>query len=237
MATGKAWVWLILSISPCSAYGGNCIKGLSTQVADVSIEQPSALAALLQFGSENGVCFALESPGLDLIEQPGRISASRPSVAYVVQTLLGGARYQLSESHGVILIRNVEAMGRMTRLDVVVPEYKIPRMSVAWANLGLGTRLMRLADPSVQSIFGSLSNRLPNNQVGPMDEHGRTARELLTLIVSQSLGGAWVSGRCLGPVSSRVCWTIVEYRDDRETIAAMIDHIVHDLTAEWRSPK
>lgn len=237
MPTGKACVWLVSSILTCWAYGADCSKSLSTQVADVNIEQPSALAALLQFGSENGVCFALESPGLDLIEQPGRISASRPSVVYVVQTLLGGARYQLSESHGVILIRNVEAMGRMTQLDVVVPEYKIPRMSVAWANFGLRARLMRLADPSVQSIAGSLSDRLPYNRVGPMDERGRTARELLTLIVSQSLGGAWISERCLGPMSSRACWTIVEYRDNRETIAAMINHIVHDLTAEWRSPK
>ena len=222
------WAW--------SAYGGECNTSLSTRVADVNIEQDSALAALLQFGSENGVCLAVEAPGLDLLKRPVRIHASHPAVVYVIQTLLDGARYQLSESNGVIHIRNVETMAQMTQLDLVVPEYKFDRLSVAWATLGVSARLQRLADPSIQGIAGSLIDRLPNNKIGPVDERGRTARELLTLIVSQS-GGAWISGQCLGPVLSRACWTVIEYRDEPELVVSMAASLARELTAERTTPK
>jgi hypothetical protein len=236
MISPRACAWFVSLGSALSAYGGGCNGTLSTRVADVNIEQPSALAALLQFGSENGICLAVEAPGLDLLKRPGRIQASRPAVAYVIQTLLDGGAYQISESNGVILIRNADAMGQMTQLDLVVPEYKIPKLSVAWATLGLLVRLERLADPSIQGMAGSLSDRHPEDQIGPMDERGRTARELLTLIVSQSAGGAWVSGQCLGPVAGRACWTVIQYRDEPEIVAAMIGNLVDQLTTE-RAPQ
>jgi hypothetical protein len=230
-----ACAWFVSLGWALSAYAGGCNSILSTHVADVNIQQPSALAALLQFGAENGICLAVEAPGLDLLKRPGRIQASRPAVAYVIQTLLDGGAYQLSESNGVILIRNADAMGQMTQLDIVVPEYTITKLSVAWANFALLVRLMRLADPSMQSIAGTLSDRHPEDQIGPMDEHGRTARELLTLIVSQSAGGAWVSGQCLGPVSGRACWTVIQYRDEPEIVAATGRNLVNQLTTE-RTP-
>jgi len=229
-------VWFVSLVWALSAYGG-CNSTLSTRVPDVNIQQPSALAALLQFGSENGICLAVEAPGLDLLKRPGRIQASRPAVAYVIQTLLDGGAYQLSESNGVILIRNADAMGQMTQLDLVVPEYTITKLSVAWANLALHVRLERLADPSIQGIGVSLSDRHPEDQIGPMDERGRTARELLTLIVSESPGGAWVSGQCLGPMSESVCWTVIQYRDEPEIVAAMIGNLVNQLTTERASKK
>ena len=233
MILPRACAWFVALGWALSAYGGGCNSTLSTRVADVNIEQPSALAALLQFGSENGICLAVEAPGLDLLKRPGRIQASRPAVAYVIQTLLDGGAYQLSESNGVILIRNADALRQMTQLDIVVPEYTITKLSVAWANLALHVRLLRLADPSMQSMAGSLSDRHPENKIGPMDEHGRTARELLTLIVSQSPGaGAWVSGQCLGPVSGRACWTVIQYRDEPEIVTAMIGNLVNQLTTE-----
>ena len=236
MISQWAWAWLVSFGCALAAYGGGCNSALSTHVADVNIEQPSALAALLQFASDNGICLAVEAPGLDLLKRPGRIQASRPAVAYVIQTLLDGGAYQLSESNGVILIRNADSMEQMTQLDIVVPEYTITKLSMAWANFALLARLMRLADPSIQSIAGTLSDRHPEDQIGPMDEHGRTARELLTLIVSQSAGGAWVSGQCLGPVSGRACWTVIQYRDEPEIVAAMIKNLVNRLAAE-RAPQ
>ena len=235
MISPRASAWFATLGWALSAYGDGCNRTLSTHVADVNIEQQSALAALLQFGSENGICLTVEAPGLVWLNRPARIHVSQPAVAYVIQTLLDGTQYQLSESNGVILIRNAETPAQVTQLDIVVPEYTITKLSVAWANFALLARLMRLADPSMQSIAGTLSDRHPEDQIGPMDEHGRTARELLTLIVSQSAGGAWVSGQCLEPVSGRACWTVIQYRDEPEIVAAMIRNLVDQLTTE-RAP-
>ncbi len=237
MILRRVCAWFVSLVWALSAYGGGCNRTLSTRVADVNIEQPSALAALLQFGSENGICLAVEAPGLALLNRPARIHVSQPAVAYVIQTLLNGTQYQLSESNGVILIQNAEMPAQTTQLDLVVPEYKISKLSVAWANFGLVVRLERLADPSIQGIAGSLSDRHPEDKIGPIDEHVRTARELLTMIVSQSPGGAWVSGQCLGPVSGGACWTVIQYRDEPEIVAAMVGNLVNQLTTERASKK
>ena len=238
MISRRVCAWSVSLIWALSAYGGGCDRTLSARVADVNIEQQSALAALLEFGSENGICLAVEAPGLDLLNRPARIHASQPAIAYVIQTLLNGTQYQLSESNGVILIRSAEMPAQATtQLDLVVPEYTTTKLSVAWANFALLVRLMRLADPSMQSVAGTLSDRHPEDEIGPMDEHGRTARELLTLIVSQSPGGAWVSGQCLGPLSGRACWTVIQYRDEPEIVAAMVRNLVNQLITERASKK
>ena len=237
MISRRIFTFLALLTWTWSVYGA-CDAGLSTQVADVNLQQESALAALLHFGSENGICLAVEGPGLDLLRGGVRIQASHPTVAYVIQTLLNGGSYQFSENHGVIYIRNAGAMPQMTQLDTVVPEYTIPRMSIARAMLGLFIRLERLADPSLGNMGIHYSDPYPDDQVGPMDEHGRTARELLTLIVSQSPGSAWVSGQCLGPVtaSQGPCWTVLSYRDLPKN-AAIVENLVGKLTVERISAK
>ena len=109
-------MWFAFTIWACSAYGGGCKTSLFSAVPDVDLDQSSALAALLQFGFKNAVCLAVEAPAIEALKNPVRIHLSHPTVAYVVQKLLGGGRYQLSESNGVILIRNVETMGQTTQL-------------------------------------------------------------------------------------------------------------------------
>ncbi len=237
MTTRGLFAWLVATTWVGCAYGGGCRSSLLSQVADVNIERPSSLAALLQFGSENEICLAVESPSLDLLTRPAGIHASHVAVAYVIQTLLDGARYQLFESKGVIHIRNADMVSQMTQLDLVLPEYKIPRMSVAFAMLGLSVRLHRLADPSMQSMAASISDRFPDDQVGPMEERGRTARELLTLIVSQSAGGAWISGQCAGPLFQRPCWRVIQYVEERQSLESTVGNLVHELTAQLTPQK
>jgi len=223
------WAW--------SAYAG-CNAGLATQVADVNVEQQSVFAALLQFGSDTGVCFALEAPGLDLLKRAASVHASRPAVAYVIQSLLTGGPYQVSESHGVILVRNADSIRQTTQLDTAVLEYTIPRMSVTRAIFGLRARLKRLADPSIQTLLGTYSDRFPDDQEGPMDEHGRTVRDLLTMIVGQSRGGAWISGQCSGQsnATQAPCWNLVSYHEEPETLVAMIANLTNKLAVE-RTPQ
>jgi hypothetical protein len=226
---------LVVAFTTCawSAYAG-CSAGLATKVADVNLEQRSAFAALVQFGAESGVCLALEGPGLDLFKGSVSVRASHPTVAYVIQSLLNGGSYQLLESSGAILIRSTDSVRRTTQLDTVVPEYTIPKMSVTKANFALRARLLRLANPSVQGVPASISDRFPDDQIGPIDEHGRTIRDLLTLITRQSPGGAWISGRCSGPGSAWAdpCWDLVSYHEEPGTLAAIIANLSNKLVVE-----
>jgi hypothetical protein len=225
------------SYPTCAA---ECKKGLSDQVEDVHLTEASSLTALLRFAFDNGLCIGVENPGVDLLNHPVRFEAARPVVLSALQSLLGGGRYQISEQRGVILIRNMEAMGHDTELDVIIPEFKTDRISVPWANMALLVRVVMLADPSLQGFAGNVSDRIPEDKVGPFDEKGRTVREILTLIVGQSGGGAWVSGRC--PTSrrgdeARACWDILQFQEDPTTADSVTKEIVRKRADELSQPK
>lgn len=213
-----------------------CKTGLTDQVDEVHLKDDSSLAALLRFAYVNGICLGVESPGVDLVKQPVQIDIARAEVSHVIQRLLPKEQYIVSESDGAILIRNTEAMTRAMQLDIVVPEFKISRISLAWANMALVARLLLLADPSLQGIGGSVSDQAPRHMVGPLDERGRTVRDLLTLIVGQSSGAAWVAGQCLGPFRAEEgqCWTILDYHNDRPILDSMIRQVVDKLARAKR---
>jgi hypothetical protein len=213
-----------------------CKIGLADQVTDVHIAAKSALAALLQFGVETGVCLGIEGPGIDLLQGPAMIDAMRPTVAYIIDTLLIGKPYRTFEQDGVILIRNLADTSHPTTLDTVLPEYVMGQKgSLASAEWGLQMRLVIIEDPSIHGVAGTYSDRVPDDQVGPFDEHGRTARAILTLLVSQSTGAAWVSGRCLPPVAGRACWTIFDYHDQPSALGSVIEDRIRALLRE-RTP-
>jgi len=215
---------------------GECRSGLADQIAGVHIAASSALAALVDFGIRNGVCLAVESPGLDLLQKPVEVSATNPSVSYVIESLLGGAPYRVSEQSGVIVVRNLETMSRQTLLDTILPDFVTKRKqslgSAEWILMG---SLMLFEDRTASGIAGTYSDRVPDDVVGPFDEHGQSVRDLLTLLVRQSSGAAWVSGRCLPPAQGRACWTILDYHDDHTALDGFLKERTRELLREWRA--
>jgi hypothetical protein len=227
-----------LALFPLTAASvrGGCKLGLSDQVTDIHIASKSALAALLQFGVETGVCLGIEGPGIDLLEGPAKVDAMRPTVSYIIDTLLAGKPYRIFAQDGVILIRNLGDASHPTTLDTVLPEYVIAqKTSIASAESALQGSLMMLEDRSAGGYAGTYSDRVPEDQVGPMNEHGRTARAILTLIVSQSTGAAWVSGTCRPPLKGRACWTIFDYHDQPSALNSILEDWIRALLRE-RSP-
>jgi hypothetical protein len=228
----------VLALCPFTSASarGACNIGLADQVTDIHITAKSALAALLQFGVETSVCLGIEGPGIDLLQGPVTIDATRPTVSYIIDSLLIGKSYRVFEQDGVILIRNLADASHPTTLDTVLPEYVIGQKgSLASAEWGLQMRLVIIEDPSIRGVAGTYSDRVPDDLVGPFDEHGRTARAILTLLVSQSTGAAWVSGRCLPPVAGRACWTIFDYHDERSALDSMLEDRIRGLLRE-RTP-
>lgn len=213
-----------------------CTVTLGNEAPEVHVADQSTVAALLQFGYQAGVCLGMESPGIDLLTQPAAFSPTPASILQVIKAMVGSRPYQVSERDGVILIRSSESFSRSSQLDVAIPEYRIPKMSLAWASFALFTRLTLLADPSRTGIAGALSDRNQTDTVGPLEEHGRPARDLLTLMVGRSSGAAWISGLCAGQTRGEdgPCWSLLDYKEDASVVGPVIRSLVDKLTNERR---
>jgi hypothetical protein len=216
---------MLFSLGPvCFPGSAACDIGLSSQIKHIQLKDVSGLAALLHLGYEYGVCFGVENPGLGLLKGPREIDLSNATVGDIVRQVLGRETYQITESTGVVLIRNPDSLWRESQLDTRLPEFTIPRMSVAWANEAIRMRLAMLTNPS-SGYAGHVSDRLPKEKTGPFAEDGKTVREVLASIVGGSSGAAWVSRRCPGRYRHEVaaCWTIFQYQDQRQTFDSLLE--------------
>lgn len=232
----KFLITVLLGLSvgcACLPARAACSLGLGDKVSHVQLKAESGFAALLLFGYEHGVCLGIENPGLGLLKGGRQIYLSNATVNEIVRRILGSESYQITESQGVVLIRNSEALKRSSVLDNVLPEYTIPKMSLPWASEAIRMRLVRLADPS-KGYAGSLSDRLPQETTGPLSLGGRTVRDILTGIVGGSSGAAWVSGRCAGKYRNDVspCWNFFQYQENRRTFEDLLSFILDRFTRE-----
>lgn len=110
-------LWAIVGFGPARAAG--CRLGLSDSVEAVDLRAGSALAAVLQFGLASGVCFGVEGPDLDFLRRPVQIQVPAATVSYVVQSIVGSSRFQVSQEHGVVLLRGADVLRSAGQLDIV----------------------------------------------------------------------------------------------------------------------
>jgi hypothetical protein len=224
------------------ADAGGCAAGSADKVIqNTEIQAPSGVAALLQFGYEHGVCLGIEAPGPDQLQEPAQLHMVRSTARGVAQALVKAAPDQISQSisenQGVLLFRNPDSTSRFTQLDAVIPEFAIPVGSLEFAEMRLSAAISMYLDPSIKGFAGSLHQG--PHFVGPIEEHERSARDLLTLIASQA-GGAWIAGLCPaapGAGSLLKCWTILPYDLSPEIFRARVAQRVAELLKERNSLK
>ena len=201
-------------------HGCNADRRLSEVITGVHIAKSTRLAALIRLGSEKNICFGLEAPDPKMLTETVHVNSSRITIEAAIRQLLPDpASYEFSEQNGVILIRRGD-FG--TWLDHNV-SFVVGRTTVQWASMSLFMEVARLADPSIGGFAGDYNPGNANDLVGPVNEQNKSLRELLTLIVSRSRGGAWISGRCAvtdESISHEPCWTILEYDLPRESTVA-----------------
>jgi hypothetical protein len=231
-------VGMFLLASACIASAGPCSADSASKPLDeLEIRSSSLMAALLQFGYEHGVCLGIEAPGLDLLDQPIQLHLAGSTPGEVVQALLKGKAYQFSEKGGVLLVRGSDSALQFTQLDTTIPDFTVPRTQLGFAELRLFIEIKRAADPSIQGFAGSIPGDL-GPDVGPFEEHERSAREILTVVTGQA-GGAWISGLCPAKdASSMWCWKILPYT--RSTPVPFSDEInlrISELLAERKAQK
>ena len=148
--------------------------------------------------------------------------------------------YDVTVENAVVVVRPVRPHVTESQLDTVVPQFKIGSITVPEASLALFFALKRLNNPSIQGFAGDYSNRFPQDKVLPIDEQNRTAREILTKIVGNSHGGAWVAGPCSMAelkTSGQTCWTVLEYRNDADVLSGDVGYMVRELRQRLARPK
>ena len=192
-------------------HGCNADRKLSDTISDVRIAKATRLAALVQLGYKKNICFGIEAPDPTMLSDVVRFNSPHLTVEAAIRQILPQGSYELSEQHGVILIRRAD-FG--TWLDHAVPSFVVDRTTVQWASMNLFVTVARMADPSIGGFAGDYNPGNAYDFVGPVNEQNKRLWELLTLIVSSSRGGAWISGRCAvtdESITREPCWTILEY--------------------------
>lgn len=209
------FIGLVFSLAPAGHASGDhgckADRKLSDVITGLHIAKATRLAALIRLGYEKNICFGLEAPDPTVLSETVRVNSSRITVEAAFQQLLGNqTTYEFSEQNGIILIRRTD-FG--TWLDHNI-SFAVGRTTVQWASMSLYMEVARLADPSIGGFAGDYNPGNTNDFVGPVNEQEKSLRDLLTLIVRSSRGGAWISGRCAvtdESIAREPCWTILEY--------------------------
>lgn len=234
-------VGVLVAVGAAGSTGlGACKVGQGGMAGEVHLSGTSSLGVLLRFAYDNHVCMGIENPGAELlVKAPVRVDFPSSRVTDLIQRVVDPAKYRISEREGVVLVQNIGRSNPNAQLDVILPEYTTGRMSVAWANLAVFTRLLLLANPSLQGFAGGVMDGAPEDQVGPFDEHGRSARDIVTLITGQSNGAAWVSGSCreVARGDSGPCWTLLRYHVEPDAVDSLINDLVDRLYREQVSAR
>lgn len=197
------------------AVGHGCARHLDDMVDTAILRGPSVVAALVDFGRDNGVCFGVESPGKGLLNRPVDLKFGPSSVRSILAKILP-PRYAISEQHSVIQIRN-RAAGPARQLNVVIPQLTIqadPKTNLTFASFMIYSLLQELVVPSTGGgMVGSVLSLPADEAVSPVNESNKRVRELLNVIISHSNGASWMSDNCdlfrLRP--GEACWTIAQY--------------------------
>src|SRR5579864_104679 len=196
---------------PCSSE-----RKLTDTIDDVRIVQRTELAALVQVGYEKNICFGIEDPEPEMLTRQVQLDSGSSTIEALIRAILPPEHaYQLSVQDGLILIRRAEQARGGTWLDSPVPSFTTGRVTVQQASMNLFMTVALLVDPSIQGFAGSFNPGNVSHSIKPIDERGRSLRDLLTLIVSNSArGGAWISDECAQndpSLTREPCWTILEY--------------------------
>jgi hypothetical protein len=187
------------------------------------IDANSAAAALAQLGYDRKICFGFDEPPPGMMRTPVKLDfPGGGTLRSLIERLLPpDYRYSLSTQEHVIMIRS--AAPRASVLDERIAEFRIPETPLLFANATLQNYLNATLHPS-EGIAGSILGDITANPVAPIDERGRTVRELLNFIVGRSAAGAvWISEPCSRDdfgKGGHTRWRVFSYTSPRDWVAS-----------------
>ena len=139
--------------------------------------------------------------------------------------------YEVFTSGPMLLVRPRARKGH-DWLDTRITHFATSRTDLQAASNLL---FMYLREEASAQGFGGFAGHYRtgdvHDPVGPFDEHNRSVRELLNLLVSSSRGALWVTAEPStgAPVPDHAFWTVLEYDDPTATSPGFLEGLVHQI--------
>jgi len=244
MKISGLWIICLLATTPIGARARCSDPNLSAAVPEFQTVQSSRINALLRFGETHNLCLGVEYVNVELLTEPVQIRVPGGTVEQAIRLILGHDQQYSVEAHErVIEISRITSEPHAKNIfDYVLPDFESRRASVQELSNLLSMQLVvDLKAPEVTGFAGNYPAGDLSNEVGPFREHNRTLRSLLTAILSQTKGGAWISGigwKLRGDFTipeKRRIWTFVEYGVPSTGYAGILENIAAGLEAEKKS--
>lgn len=187
----------------------------SEPLATVRIEGATALEGLFAFGMANKICFGIEFDNDELLQHPIHFEASGETSLSAVRKALAPYQDYLVTGHRLLSVQPRNLAGKTwlyTRID---------RFQGGTGPIQVVSNLLFLyLLDQVKPQRGYASHYHLGNVkdvIGPIDERGKTIRELLNVLVRSSKGGIWLTTSLYNRTSSSPdrFWTILQYSDQR----------------------
>lgn len=161
---------------------------LERRIPELNVEGGTALSAIYSLGFQNGVCFGVEIGNPAILGAAPKLHERDLTVHSAVQMLLQNDRsYRVREDRGFVLITPSLPHDKLKWLDERIPRFKSDRMPVKYvAEFQLKGALEAVRNPASGGLAGSVIGDDMTRKVGPFDEHGKSVRQLLGLILGKS---------------------------------------------------
>jgi hypothetical protein len=195
----------------------------------------SLLDALLQLGQQQKIPLGIEYIDSKAVTDPISLDTRPATIAQVLDAILAQQPgYAWSVQDGVIVITHKDVPnGGRNLLNIVLPDFAIPRLHRVDAGLSLQMALDKELHPEVQGWAGDYPGEIPAVEIGPFSMHDVTVREALNRIVSEAGGAAWVvqvpPGN-LDKLPSYGLWRIIEYENPPKLYGPFFQGILRYVT-------
>jgi len=219
---------------------GQCVAyPLKTVAHEIDIRTGSILEALVDFGQTNSVCFGIEIMD-DSLAAKGVAWHATAALSDLLQRALSQVAGYRVRTRGRLVSISPARAAVPTWLDAKIPEFSTTRRGgVPSLNNLLFMDLRLVENPSIGGFAGDYLGGDPHDQIGPLNEHDQSLRNLLDLIVASSKGGLWITvGRYdrSHALSTRPFWLLLEYSQPLSTNLGRMRGALREIQAAFGSP-
>ena len=190
---GTLAIVITLLATPMPAAGQCIANPLTAAPRNIDIRTGSVLEALVDFGQTNSVCFGIEVMDHRLATTGVDWHQAAPLRDLLHSTLSNVEGYRFQARDHMVSISPARS-GAPTWLDAKIPEFSATRRAdVQSLNNLLFMDLALVENPRHGGFAGDYLGGDPQDQIGPLNEHDQSVRNLLDLIVASSKGGLWIT--------------------------------------------
>lgn len=211
----KLWtiaVLLVASSSVQASPGNGCgaTPPLGRTIFAADVEGDTILSAIYRLAHRNHICLGVVLTDNSLSQPLARKHFGNASAEKVFRALIP-RNYGIHEE-GLVVVIQPSGPAR-SWLSQRISRFNLQRAdtvrSVVLGSLYMAYEMAR--DPHRTAGFaGDIHGIDFDNMIGPLDERGKTVRELLNIVAERSRGGMWIA---LNPRRQRtIPWEFIEYQ-------------------------